>query len=136
MHQTATLAHDGGFFGPAVMTGAHAASVIAVAEGRAEVAAIDAVTWRLCLRVEPKAQALRVLCWSDPAPGLPYITGRRAQAGRLAAAVTHGIAALDPALRETIGLAGFVATRPEDYDLIRDRLAAAQRLHSLPTAIA
>ena len=58
-----------------IETGAHRASVRAVAEGFADVAAIDAVCWALALRYEPKAASrLKVISKTSMRPGLPFIT--------------------------------------------------------------
>ena len=60
-------------FAEQIETGAHRASVVAVAEGRADVAAIDCRTWDLVRRFEPAAQALRVVGWTARRKGLPFI---------------------------------------------------------------
>jgi hypothetical protein len=97
-------------------TGAHRASVVAVAEGRADVAANDAVSWRLAEAWEAAAARLRVLAWTRPTPGLPYITAAGRDAAAVAAAASAGVAALDPASRQALGgLEGFVALRAGDY---------------------
>jgi ABC-type phosphate/phosphonate transport system substrate-binding protein len=58
-----------------IQTGSHRASVLAVAEGLASVAAIDAVCWSLALRFEREATSkLRVLAMTRLRPGLPYVT--------------------------------------------------------------
>lgn len=63
-----------GIFGERIETGSHRASLIAVAEGRAEVCAIDCRTWALAKRFEPRAAKLSVVGWTRLRPGLPYIT--------------------------------------------------------------
>lgn len=56
-------------------TGSHRASLRAVAEGGADIAAIDAVCWALALRYEPQAAArLKVIATTPLRPGLPLIT--------------------------------------------------------------
>ena len=63
------------FFAETIMTGSHAASVVSVAEERADLAAIDCVTWAHLQRWRPEtAGKLRVLDWTQPTPGLPLIT--------------------------------------------------------------
>jgi ABC-type phosphate/phosphonate transport system substrate-binding protein len=63
------------FFGSVSVSGSHRRSLLAVAEGGADVAAIDAVCWGLAERHEPAAFArLRVLADSPVAPSLPFIT--------------------------------------------------------------
>ena len=66
-------------------TGSHRASIVAVAEDRADIAAIDAVCWALAERFEPDAiSRLRVLTRSALRPGLPFITSGAASAERAA----------------------------------------------------
>jgi ABC-type phosphate/phosphonate transport system substrate-binding protein len=126
LHHVAPLASEGRFFAAAIETGAHAASAPAVAEGRADIAAIDAVSWRLVQRFRPEAAALRVLMLSDPTPGLPVIAAPGTDAGPARRAVIAALAALDPAIRAQLGLAGFVPLDRDDYRVVADRIAAAR----------
>ncbi|MEM1300747.1 MAG: PhnD/SsuA/transferrin family substrate-binding protein [Pseudomonadota bacterium] len=72
----AGLADDGPLFSEAVMSGGHRTSANLIAEGKADIAAIDAVSWALHGEWEPEAHArLRVLDWTRPMPALPFITG-------------------------------------------------------------
>jgi ABC-type phosphate/phosphonate transport system substrate-binding protein len=57
-----------------VETGSHRASVRAVAEGRADLAAIDARSWALARAHEPCAAGLAVVGWTAERPGLPFVT--------------------------------------------------------------
>lgn len=69
------LAGDQPFFDQVVVSGSHRQSAIAVAESRADIAAIDAVAWALFEELEPEHHAkLRVLAWTAETPILPYIT--------------------------------------------------------------
>lgn len=99
----ATLARRGlgaPFFASVLFTGAHFASAQAVADSRADAAAIDCVSFALIARHwPPLAGALRVLDWTVSSPGLPYVTARDTDEptlGRLRAALRD--AAADPAL--------------------------------------
>ena len=97
-------------------TGAHRESALAVASGRADIAAIDAVTWRLITTHVPELAArLRVLQHTDPTPGLPFITALAHDAGPLARAAAEAIAELSHADRAALGLAGFVAIPAAAY---------------------
>ena len=60
-------------------TGAHRASIVAVAEGRADVCAVDCRSWHLAKRYEPCAGDVAVVGWTAHRKGLPYITSRRAK---------------------------------------------------------
>ena len=67
------------FFESVVVSGAHRRSAHLVAGGEADVAALDCVSWAHIQRVDaPIASKLRVLCWSDSSPSLPFITARSA----------------------------------------------------------
>lgn len=57
----------------ALETGSHRGSVLAVAEGRADFAAIDCMTWHLLQQFEPACEVLRVAGWTAPRLGLPYV---------------------------------------------------------------
>ncbi len=64
----------GGLFSERVETGAHRASVRAVAEGRADVAAIDCRSWALVRRFDAYAADVVVVGWTARRKGLPFIT--------------------------------------------------------------
>jgi ABC-type phosphate/phosphonate transport system substrate-binding protein len=71
----APLARDGRFLGAALESGAHLASMAMVAEGEADLCAVDAVICKLAARHEPwRVEGLRVIAISEQAPNLPYIT--------------------------------------------------------------
>ncbi|MBZ9773190.1 phosphate/phosphite/phosphonate ABC transporter substrate-binding protein [Mesorhizobium sp. CO1-1-8] len=55
-------------------SGGHRASIVAIAEGRADVAAIDCKSWALAQRFEPAAKKVAVVGWTGRRKGLPYIT--------------------------------------------------------------
>ncbi|MDX8459735.1 phosphate/phosphite/phosphonate ABC transporter substrate-binding protein [Mesorhizobium humile] len=57
-------------------SGGHRSSIVAVAEGRADVAAIDCESWALAQRFEPAAKGVKVVGWTARRKGLPYITAR------------------------------------------------------------
>ena len=57
-------------------SGSHRASIIAVAEGMADVAAIDCKSFALARRFEPAAEQVMVVGWTMQRKGLPYITSR------------------------------------------------------------
>ena len=55
-------------------SGSHRASIVAVAEGRADVCAVDCKSWRLARLHEPAAAMARVVGWTGRRKGLPMIT--------------------------------------------------------------
>ncbi len=111
--------------GPVRQSGSHRESVRLVADGVADVACIDAVTWRHLLRCEPDATSRLTIVGHGPrVPTLPLVTRRDVPARDLAElrrALTE--AAVDPSIaaaREALFIAGFVAREYEDYLPVRD----------------
>jgi hypothetical protein len=135
MRAAAPHARDGRFFGPALETGAHAASMEAVAAGAADLAAIDTVAWALARREGDRAAAgLRVLAWTAPAPALPLITAPGRDPTPIRDAVAGAIGALSPADRAALMIEGIVVHPPEAYAALATRLSEAERIHRLPSA--
>lgn len=98
-----------------IETGAHAASARAVAEGRADIAALDAQTCRLLRRYEGFMDTLVEVGQTEPTPGLPLITSRGWNASELWAAMDIAFSALPEATRATLDLRGLVALNPARY---------------------
>ena len=57
-------------------SGGHRGSIVAVAEGKADIAAIDCESWALAQRFESAVQKVAVVGWTARRKGLPYITAR------------------------------------------------------------
>ncbi|RWO64216.1 MAG: phosphate ABC transporter substrate-binding protein [Mesorhizobium sp.] len=55
-------------------SGGHRSSIVAIAEGKADIAAIDCKSWALAQRFEPAAKRVAVVGWTGRRKGLPYIT--------------------------------------------------------------
>jgi len=99
---------------PGVETGSHRASALAVADGRAELAAIDALTWALLLEFEDMS-GLQVIGATDPTPALPYITAKGRDVAAIRAAVAEAVAGLAPNDRAKLRLRGIVAIPASAY---------------------
>ncbi len=120
------------FFRSLSRSGGHRRSLRAVADGEADVACIDAVTFALLSRVDPEViSGVRVLGQSPKVPGLPYITSLAASAEtleRLRTALRHAMD--DPALgdvRAELLLSGITFPDPANYNVILELEAAASR---------
>ncbi|MBA3908851.1 MAG: hypothetical protein C0524_02975 [Rhodobacter sp.] len=100
---------------PVVKTGGHRLSALAVAEGRADIAALDAVTWALLQGEDPVTDRLRVVGTTDPTPGLPFIAAKDAPVDLIHAALSDAIAALTPRDRATLRLKGIVRIAEAAY---------------------
>lgn len=93
---------------PVLQSGGHHLSALAVVEGRADIAALDAVTHAMLQEVEPKMAGLRSVALTDPTPGLPYITARGQDPEPIFAVLSDAIAALPASDRATLHLTGLV----------------------------
>ncbi|WP_375590565.1 PhnD/SsuA/transferrin family substrate-binding protein [Hoeflea alexandrii] len=114
-------------------TGAHRASICAVAEARADWAAIDAVTWELAKRHEPAASDLVVFATTPQTPALPLITGssNSEKVGAIADAVEAAIAAADTEVRDALFITGLTRFRPADYAPLSAPVPARQAFPNL-----
>ncbi|MDX1744162.1 MAG: hypothetical protein R3186_11295, partial [Ruegeria sp.] len=98
-----------------VETGSHALSADAVAEGRADFAALDALTWELLKAHSDLASTLREVDVTTPTPALPYITASGQDARGIARAVRAAINDLSAADREMLHLRGLIKIPADDY---------------------
>ncbi len=120
---SAHAARQGVRFGSGVQTGAHSASAQAVADGQADIAAIDVATWCGPLRAAPARAGLRILDRTALSPGLPYVTAVPDLAGALfdalqgALSYPDDVATARPALQERLNIApeGVVPADRADY---------------------
>jgi ABC-type phosphate/phosphonate transport system substrate-binding protein len=117
-------------------TGGHRKSVAAVREGRADVAAIDCVTYAGLQQVAPQEVApLQIIARSASAPALPYVTRRDIAASdleKLRAGLRAAMA--DPALAEpraVMQLAGLEMVPLQAYDRMLEMEQEADRAGSL-----
>jgi ABC-type phosphate/phosphonate transport system substrate-binding protein len=100
-------------------------SVTAVAEGRADLAAIDCVSFALLARGRPELiNRVAVVAESPRSPSLPFIANARLGASTIAAVRQALFAALaNPNLAEAraaLGLRGARPSSPADYDRVAE----------------
>ena len=108
-------AQSGVWFAQRVESGGHLASARMVAQGQADIAALDAQTWRLIQRYEPWANKLRVLEYTAPTPGLPLITSKAQDAELVFEAVAEAFDAVSPADAAALDLHGLIRIPHADY---------------------
>ena len=121
---------DGPIFGDLVLTGAHRDSVRAVADGRADIAAIDVHSWRLAREYERASSALTVIGTTEPTPGVVCVVSWELKQHRAAldSALAEAIASLagtDTAERLHIG--GYRSRRLEEFQVVADQVERAAR---------
>jgi ABC-type phosphate/phosphonate transport system substrate-binding protein len=109
---------------PALRTGGHRLSLQAVAEGRAPLAALDALTWELLCDHDPATKGVKVVGHTDPTPGLPYIAAIGANQPLLFDVIADAIAALSDDDRAVTRLRGLVAIPAQAYLAVPTPVAA------------
>ncbi|WP_237832693.1 phosphate/phosphite/phosphonate ABC transporter substrate-binding protein [Obesumbacterium proteus] len=124
------LAHHGRFFASTLQTGSHRASLLAIKQGDADIAAIDCVTLALLQKAEPQClSGLKIIGETPPAPGLPLITaaGNETRLLRLRRALKKMVE--DPsmaAVRSRLLISGFSPISVDEYQRCSDmKLRAA-----------
>ncbi len=96
-------------------TGGHARSALVVAKGCADITAIDVLSWDMIKQYDGLASELTVIDWTEPTPGLPYITSKTQVKNLLEAAVQDAISALTAPDRQILRLKSLVHIPREHY---------------------
>lgn len=100
-----------------LITGSHLASIEAVATGRADVAAIDSVTWALAKEQNPHCQNVKIIAVTDQTPGLPLITAMTDKVEILRDGVSQALENYQGPLK----INGLRLFSDSDYDQIKTR---------------
>lgn len=119
----APLQRDGRFFASVGISGAHRESLRWLRENRADLAAIDSVTYAYLARFAPQEVAgLRIVSLSAPSPTLPYIGPlglSDEQVIQLRQAMNQALQDL-PQVAETLGLQAVLPASEDDYEVLLD----------------
>lgn len=99
----------------AVETGGHRASAKAIAEGEADIAAIDAVSWALIQRYDADASDLHVIGRTASSPGLTFIAALGADTAAYRAALSQALTAMPDGDQDTIMLRALVPLAGAEY---------------------
>ena len=119
-------------FPPSVQTGGHRLSALAVADSRADLAAIDALTWEMLNQYEPFTANLREIArTAPPTPVLPYITAKGQDAALYFSVTAGAIAALSPQDKATLHLRGLIAIPASAYLAVPTPPSPEQIAHKL-----
>jgi ABC-type phosphate/phosphonate transport system substrate-binding protein len=129
-HAVAPLAAGRRFFSSVVTTGSHHASMQAVADGTADIASIDCVTFAFAQEaLQDLTRRLHVIGYSASSCGLPLIASKKLDAGVLENLQNALDASIytQPALMRRLKIRSFARVQLADYDRITaiEREAAA-----------
>lgn len=98
-----------------VHCGSHRASAKAVAEHRADFAALDAVSWHMIQRYDDFASKLDKIGQTEPTPALPYITAPSGNPERILDALRNALASLSESDRDKLCLQSVVKIPKQAY---------------------
>lgn len=98
-----------------VVTGAHSGSAMAVLEGAADIASLDAQTWRLLKHFKPEFSELAEVGITEPTPGLPYISRANIPVEIYHTALLEALDQLTKAERTALGLVSIERIPSEAY---------------------
>ena len=97
------------------ITGSHLRSAHSLVNGDADIAAIDAVTWRFIKKYEAIATELRILEATDPTPGLPYITSKTLKCDVMFDAIEDAIKNLSKNVLRELNITGIIKIPKASY---------------------
>ncbi|PQV54779.1 phosphate/phosphite/phosphonate ABC transporter substrate-binding protein [Paraburkholderia sp. BL21I4N1] len=120
-HAVAPLARGGAFFSAVVRTGSHLGSLRAVVENRADVAAIDCVTFAFVNDEIPElARQVRRIGVTAPSPGLPLIASNTVPPQTIEALrdALNDTLTTQPERAKRLRLQGFSTLTLADYERI------------------
>ncbi|KAB0500072.1 phosphate/phosphite/phosphonate ABC transporter substrate-binding protein [Pseudomonas vancouverensis] len=130
-HRLAALQQDGHFFREVAISGAHRESLRWLREGRADLAAIDSVTFAYLARhAEAEVAGLRVVARSAFSPTLPFITAATVsdqQTAELLRVMNQALREL-PDVVEILGLPEVLPAGEDDYEVVLDYQREAEAL--------
>lgn len=130
-HRLAPLHRNGRFFAGVGISGSHRESLRWLREDKADLAAIDSVTFAYLARhAEEEVAGLRVITRSAFSPTLPYITAAGAteeQAGQIRQAMNQTLQTL-PDVAEILGLHEILPATESDYQVVLDYQREAEDL--------
>jgi ABC-type phosphate/phosphonate transport system substrate-binding protein len=129
----APLADGGRFFGSVAASGGHVMSLALLANGEADVAAIDCVIYALLARCRPNVvENVRIIAQTASAPVGPYVTCAGASAdfiGRLRGGLMRAMDDSDlETVRQDLLIGGLEVLGSEGYDRIIQMEAEAMKL--------
>ena len=122
-HEVSKYAQGKAFFESVIENGSHLTSIKYVIEERADIAAIDCVTWHFALaegRFNP--DRIKVIGQSEASPGLPLVIKKSHSLDpeRIRLALNQSLETLEPKVRDFIKIREFASIDPSNYDRIRE----------------
>ena len=103
-------------FSAPLVLGSHHAVIAAIADGYADIAAIDAQTWWMEAQENPQVPRLRIIGQTPASAGQSFMTRGGQDPAPYFAAIHDAITALSPADRQSLNLRGIIRLPQSAYD--------------------
>ena len=110
------------FFSERFISGSHQKSMQLLADRKADIAAIDVISYSLIADLEPTLiKRLKIVGRSVSTMGLPFICAKQSDINhqQLCAAMNAAVSQMEPKFRKQLRLKGFAAVSSADYEKIR-----------------
>jgi ABC-type phosphate/phosphonate transport system substrate-binding protein len=104
--------------GTRLPSGAHRESARIVAQGEADFAVLDVISWKLMQRYDDFTQELTLVDLTSPTPALPFISARYQDTSRIQKALHNAVQNLTLGQREELFLQGLVALSQSSYEAV------------------
>ena len=103
-----------------LITGSHVSSLAMVQSGQADVAAIDAVTWKILEKSEPQWLAgIQIVDRTAPAPSPPFVMGHNGLREDIFKGLLRAFGLADATeARKALRLEGLMPAQKRDYDSV------------------
>jgi ABC-type phosphate/phosphonate transport system substrate-binding protein len=98
-----------------VLSHGHVTSAKMVATGQADIAAIDAVTWKNIKKYDDFTRNIKIIAQTPPTPGLPFICALGQNKAGITQAVEAAIETLTDDDRDSLGITSLISIPAADY---------------------
>ncbi len=106
---------QGWHFSKTVQSGSHRSSARMVADGMADLAAIDVISWTMMQRWDSFPSRLKIIARTPPTPALPLITARPSHVAPLQRAITAALDSLPDDVCNLLCIRSLKKVTPQDY---------------------
>lgn len=89
-----------------------------LAQGEADFAVLDVISWKLMQRYDDFTQELTLVDLTSPTPALPFISARYQDTIRIQKALHNAVQNLTSGQREELFLQGLVAMSQSSYEAV------------------
>lgn len=102
-------------FNEVILSGSHRNSAKLVSQGKANITAIDAISFKMIQKYDDFSANLRIIGETNPTPGLPFIAYRGADKGIFFRAIKDAINTISSESKNTLQIKGLISIPKSKY---------------------